>query len=66
MKNRLTSRVSIVALMDIKKGTKITNKMIDIRRPGTGIQPIDFWKVIGKKTTKSIEEEEPLKWDFLE
>jgi N,N'-diacetyllegionaminate synthase len=65
-KNREKNRVSIIAMKKIPKGSIIQKNMIDIRRPGTGIQPIDFWKVIGKKTTKSIEEEEPLKWDFLE
>jgi N,N'-diacetyllegionaminate synthase len=66
MKNRLTSRVSIVALMDIKKGTKITNKMIDIRRPGTGLAPEKFSQIIGKLVLKNIQKHQPLKSEDVE
>jgi len=65
-KNRLTNRVSIVALTSIPKGTEISEKMIDIRRPGNGIEPKNFWKIIGKKTKIDISKDEPLKFDYLE
>ncbi len=65
-KNLEKNRVSIIAMEEIPKGSVIQENMIDIRRPGTGIQPIDFWKVIGKKTTTNIQKEEPIKWNFLE
>jgi N,N'-diacetyllegionaminate synthase len=62
----LTNRVSIIAMQDIPPGTIITEKMIDIRRPGTGIQPIHFEQIFGKKTTKHIDKEQPLLWDYFE
>ena len=65
-KNLLTNRVSIIAMEDISKGTKISEKMIDIRRPGTGIQPIYFEKVLGMKAKNNVSAEEPLTWDMLE
>lgn len=65
-KNLLTNRVSIVAMEEIPKGTKITKDMIDIRRPGTGIQPKFFEEIIGKKSKEDILEEEPLSWEKLE
>ena len=46
--------------------TIITEEMIDIRRPGTGIQPIHLEQIFGKKTTKHIEKEQPLLWDYFE
>lgn len=64
--NLLTNRVSIVSLFNIKKGQEITADMIDIRRPGTGLQPKFFDKVIGMKAKKNISEETPLTFEMLE
>jgi len=65
MKNRQTNRVSIVAITNISKGTKITKDMIDVRRPGSGIQPRFFDEVIGMTTKKNILKDQILEWDFL-
>ena len=65
MKNRITNRVSIVAIKNIEKGTKITKDMIDIRRPGNGIQPRFFDDVIGKISKENILKEQILTWDSL-
>lgn len=66
LKNLATNRVSIIALKDIPVGTKITYDMIDVRRPGTGIQPIYFEKVLGMKAKVYIQKEDPLKWNMIE
>lgn len=65
-KNLLTNRVSIVSIIDIKVGQTITQDSIDIRRPGTGIQPIHFERIIGKKAKIDIPKEIPLTFDMLE
>ena len=65
-KNLLTNRVSIITLDNIKKGQIITEDLIDVRRPGTGIQPIHFEKVIGKKAKIAISKEVPLTFEMLE
>lgn len=64
-KNLRNNRVSIVSLKKIPKDTVITEDMIDIRRPGTGIQPIHYEKVVGKKTRIDIEDEIPIRWKML-
>ena len=64
--NRLTNRVSIISLLDIKKGQEITPDVIDIRRPGTGLQPIYYDKVIGMKAKINIPKETPLAFKMLE
>lgn len=64
-KNLLTNRVSIVTMVDIPQGTIITKDMIDIRRPGTGIQPIHYDDILGKKSKVYIPKEEPLTWEML-
>ena len=65
-KNMITNRVSIIAIKEIKKEQIITKDLIDIRRPGTGIQPIYFDSIIGKKVKTNITKEEPITFDMLE
>jgi len=64
-KNRLQNRVGICSLKDIPKGTVITEEMIDIRRPGYGIQPRFFEQVIGRTARKNIKAEYPITWDLI-
>jgi N-acetylneuraminate synthase len=52
MKN--TFEKSVVSLHAIKKGTKITAKMLGIKKPGTGIPAGQIKSVIGKKAKKDI------------
>ena len=45
----------VVAIKDIKKGEKFTQKNIWVKRPGTGeIKAVDYPKVLGKKAKKDI------------
>jgi len=64
-KNLIENRVSIVSLVNIPAGTKITKEMIDVRRPGTGIAPKYFEELIGKTTKTEIKSETPMSWKFL-
>ena len=63
--NLLKNRVSIISMQDIKKGDTITKEMIDIRRPGSGIQPIHFDEILGKKAKIDISKESPFQWDMI-
>ena len=65
-KNKITNRVSIIAISDIKKGSKIVKTNVDIRRPGTGIAPKHFDSIIGKKVIHDISQDEPIKFEDLE
>ena len=56
----LQFRRSIYAISDIKKGQKFTKKNIRIIRPGFGIQPVYFEKLINKKAPFSIKSETAL------
>jgi len=57
----LQFRRSIYAVSDVKKGEKFNNKNIRIIRPGFGIQPVYFEKLINKKSPFDIKQETPLK-----
>ncbi len=61
----LQFRRSIYAVYDIKKGEKFTRKNIRVIRPGFGIQPAYFEKLINKKSTIYIKRETPLKMSLL-
>lgn len=55
-------RKSIVANKDIPKGAVITKEMLAIKRPGTGIEPGNVKKVIGRKAKKNIKKDSLFKW----
>jgi len=52
-KNIYIVRKSIVASTKIKKNEKFSNFNITCKRPGTGISPFFFKKLIGRKSTKN-------------
>ncbi len=49
-KNKLIVRKSIVAKTSIKKGQIFTVENITIKRPGNGISPMKWYKVLGSKS----------------
>ncbi len=57
----LKFRRSIYAVSDIKKGEKFTKKNIRVIRPGLGIQPVYFERLINKKSPLDIKSETPIK-----
>ena len=61
----LQFRRSIYAVSDIKKGERFTKKNIRVIRPGFGISPIYFEKLINKKSPLDIKSETPLKKSLL-
>ena len=56
---------SIVSAVDIPAGTVITKKMLDFKRPGTGIYPKYLSKIAGKKAKKYIKADELIKWNKI-
>ena len=60
-KKSLQFRRSIYAVSDIKRGESFTKKNIRVIRPGFGIEPVYFEKLINKKSPFNISAETPLK-----
>jgi len=48
------ARKSVVAIRDIKKGEKFTKKNIGIKRPGTGMKPKFYPRILGKTAKTDI------------
>jgi len=57
-KNREVMRKSIVAKTSIKTGDTLTQDNITTKRPGTGINPMNWKEVIGKKAKNDFEPDE--------
>lgn len=53
-KNMAIARKSIVAARDIKKGEAFTSRNITVKRPGTGISPMEWDKIIGRRAIKNF------------
>lgn len=56
-------RRSLNARVTIPAGEVITAAMLAVRRPGTGIQPVDIERVIGMAPSREISEGDPITWD---
>ena len=65
LKTRLLARRSLVAKYNIQKGEKLTLGSIVSKRPGNGIPPNKFEKLIGKIVTKDFEKDEKINFKFL-
>ena len=66
-KNMVGMRRSIVAKKNIKKGELIDETLITFKRPATGIKPMYFKDLIGRKAIRDITLDELVEWkDFSE
>lgn len=60
------ARRSIVVIKDIKKGEKITDENVGLRRPGDGLPPTFFSKVLNMRSSKKLSKGKLLELgDFL-
>jgi N-acetylneuraminate synthase len=64
-RNIKNNRKSIVLEQSVLKGQKISQKIISIKRPGWGIEPRHFKKVIGKKFKKNLKKDHILVWSDI-
>lgn len=64
-KIKMFVRKSIVARTDISKGAKITDDLIDIKRPGTGIAPKYLDRVVGRRAKRDIRKDSLVRFQDL-
>lgn len=64
-KSREFARRSIIAARAIHKGEHITEDMLIMKRPGTGISPTEISQVIGKRAARDITEDAAISWEDL-
>lgn len=63
MRNAL--RRSVTAFADIPEGAVIKAEMLAFKRPGTGIQPEEIDRVIGRRAARRLFVDETIRWDDL-
>ena len=60
-KNLIAARKSIVAIECIKKGDKFSEKNLGIKRPGSGISPMKWRKILGKFSKRNYKIDQLIK-----
>lgn len=63
---RSVARKSIVAREDIKAGEQFTANNVAVKRPGTGLHPRYYNRLIGQKAVVNIKKEEQIKSTMVE
>ncbi len=63
--SRLNARRSIVLNADVPTGAELTEAVLTYKRPGTGVSPVHWDEVIGRKTARRLERDHVLQWDDL-
>ncbi len=61
LRNRILVRKSLVAKTNIKKGEIFTKINLTQKRPGNGISPIYYEKILGKKSKKNYKKDDQIK-----
>ena len=60
--NRKLVRKSIVASKNIRKGEIFTSSNLVTKRPGVGISPMEWDKIIGRKSGYDFQKDDLIKW----
>ena len=63
---RTHARRSLVARGEIAAGTVIDAAMLDVKRPGTGIEPARLDDVVGRRAAVTIPDDATLQWEMLD
>ena len=57
-KNKIVARKSIIAKAKIKKGEIFTEENLTTKRPGNGISPMNWYKILGKRAERDFDIDE--------
>ena len=58
VRTRLFARKSIVTATSIRKGQLLSETNLTVKRPGNGISPMEWKRVIGRKTLRDFDKDE--------
>lgn len=59
------ARRSLIAAADLPAGTILERRHIGAKRPGTGISPMEFDRVVGRTVGRAIAQDAMISWDDL-
>jgi N-acetylneuraminate synthase len=60
LKNQDIARKSLVARLPIRRGEAFSSDNLTMKRPGNGLSPYHYWKVLGKQAKQDIAADELL------
>lgn len=63
---RQVARRSVVARVPMPKGTLIKGEMLAFKRPGTGLAPKYFYKIVDTRAKFNIKKDEQISWKMLD
>ena len=63
--SRTNARRSIVLDADVTAGTVLTEAMLTYKRPGTGVSPVDWDRVIGMRVKRDLSRDDVLQWEDI-
>jgi sialic acid synthase SpsE len=63
--SRLNARRSIVLDADVRAGDVLTESMLTYKRPGTGVSPVHWDAVVGRRVARDLERDHVLQWTDL-
>lgn len=58
LRNRPVVRKSLVAAEDLQPGSLLSESNVTIKRPGIGISPMEYWELLGTKSSILIKKDE--------
>ena len=64
-KTKKLKRKSLFFIKDIKKGEKLTSKNIRSIRPGHGLHPKNYKKILNKLASSDVKKCTPIKWSMI-
>jgi N-acetylneuraminate synthase len=64
-KRSLVFRRSIYIVKDMEEGTVLTRENIRCIRPGYGLPPCDYERLLGKRVTRAVKRGEAASWDMI-
>jgi N,N'-diacetyllegionaminate synthase len=59
------ARRSVIAAVEIPAGTAITEEMLTVKRPGTGVPPKQLPLLVGRTARVDIPFDEPMTWEMV-
>ncbi|MCC5908760.1 MAG: pseudaminic acid synthase [Balneolaceae bacterium] len=63
--NSLRYKRSVYVVEDVQEGELFTKKNLRVIRPGDGLAPKYYEKVLGRRASRSIKRATPMSWDLL-
>jgi N-acetylneuraminate synthase len=53
LKNKHAAQKSIVAAVAIREGERFTEKNVTVKRPGSGLSPVFYWDIMGRRADRN-------------